>query len=158
MKQFLLFLLISYLIACGARAKDRCAFHSFMPDYLFFECPSVGDYFVYLWQEQVWLWTLWFLSQIWITFHIWFPKSPRLASTEHLFGTPMYCSLFIDQSLVLNRRADGKEEVTIEDLKDGISSANSTEVAISFEGSLLFGFCVPSESKKIDNVVVFFNL
>ena len=118
MKQFLLFLLISYLTACGARAKDRCAFHSFMPDYLFFECPSVGDYFVYLWQEQVWLWTLWFLSQIWITFHIWFPKSPRLASTEHLFGTPMYCSLFIDQSLVLNRRADGKEEVTIEDLKE----------------------------------------
>ena len=92
-----------YFTACGARSKDRCAFHGIGLDYLFFECPSIGDYFEYLWQEQVWLWTFWYLSQIWITFHIWFPKSPRLASTEQLFGTPMYCSLMIDQSLVLNR-------------------------------------------------------
>ena len=40
------------LSACGARAKDRCAFNGFMPDYVFYECPSVGDYFEYLWQEQ----------------------------------------------------------------------------------------------------------
>ena len=91
------------LSACGARAKDRCAFNDIMPDYLFFECPSVGDYFEYLWQEQVWLWALWFISQIWITAHIWFPRSPRLASTEQIFGTPMYCSLVIDQSIVFNR-------------------------------------------------------
>ena len=25
------------LSACGARAKDRCAFHNFLPDYIFFE-------------------------------------------------------------------------------------------------------------------------
>ena len=25
------------LSGCGARAKDRCAFHHFMPDYVFFE-------------------------------------------------------------------------------------------------------------------------
>ena len=104
--------------ACGARSKDRCAFHGIGLDYLFFECPSIGDYFDYLWQEQVWLWTFWYLSQIWITFHIWFPKSPRLASTEQLFGTPMYCSLMIDQSLVLNRRADGVEDLSVEDLKE----------------------------------------
>ena len=84
-----------------------------MPDYMFFECPSVGDYFEYLWQEQVWLWALWFVSQIWITAHIWFPKSPRLASTEQIFGTPMYCSLLIDQSLAMNRRNDGEEELRV---------------------------------------------
>ena len=107
-----------HVTACGARSKDRCAFHGIGLDYLFFECPSIGDYFDYLWQEQVWLWTFWYLSQIWITFHIWFPKSPRLASTEQLFGTPMYCSLMIDQSLVLNRRADGVEDLSVEDLKE----------------------------------------
>ena len=106
------------LAACGARAKDQCAFHSFMPDYLFFECPSVGDYFTYLWEEQVWLWALWFMSQIWVTAHIWFPKSPRLASTEVLFNTPMYCSLFIDQSLVLNRRPDGQDGLKLDELKE----------------------------------------
>ena len=57
------------LSACGARAENRCVFHDIFPDYLFFECPSVGDYFSYLWQEQVWLWALWFISQIWITGH-----------------------------------------------------------------------------------------
>lgn len=102
------------LSACGARAENRCVFHDFLPDYLFFECPSVGDYFDYLWQEQVWLWALWFMSQIWISAHIWFPKSARLASTEQIFGTPMYCSLVIDQSLVLNRRADGHEELKVQ--------------------------------------------
>ena len=78
----------------------------------------MGDYFDYLWQEQVWLWAIWFISQIWITAHIWFPKSPRLASTEDIFGIPMYCSLFIDQSLILNRRADGQEDLKIEEWKN----------------------------------------
>lgn len=78
----------------------------------------MGDYFDYLWQEQVWLWALWFISQIWITAHIWFPKSPRLASTEDIFGTPMYCSLLIDQSLILNRRADGQSDLKIEEWKN----------------------------------------
>ena len=30
----------------------------------------------------------------------------------------MYCSLMIDQSLVLNRRADGVEDLSVEDLKE----------------------------------------
>ena len=81
--------------------------------YMFFECPSVGDYFEYLWNEQVWLWALWFISQIWITAHIWSPLSPKLASTEQIFGTPWYCSLFLDQSLILNRRNDGEEELRV---------------------------------------------
>jgi chitin synthase len=36
------------LAACGARVKDKCAFHGFLPDYQFFECPTVGDYFRYI--------------------------------------------------------------------------------------------------------------
>ncbi len=76
---------ITLLIAgCGARAADVCSLHPAIPDYLFFECPAVGDYFEYLKQEQTWLWIFWFLSQLWITVHIWFPKSTRLASTEQV--------------------------------------------------------------------------
>ena len=32
------------LSACGARAKDRCAFHNFMPDYIFFEVLHLPEY------------------------------------------------------------------------------------------------------------------
>ena len=42
----------------------------------------------------------------------------RLASTEQIFGTPWYCSLFLDQSLVFNRRPDGQEDVRIDELKE----------------------------------------
>ena len=56
----------------------------------------------------MWLWIVWFMSQLWITSHIWYPKSPRLATTEEIFGSPGFSSAFIDQSLVLNRRRDGE--------------------------------------------------
>ena len=42
--------------------------------------------------------------------HIWYPKSPRLAKGEQLFCTPWYEGLFVEQSLVMNRRADGQKE------------------------------------------------
>ena len=95
------------LAGCGAQVANECTFYGIIPRYLFFDCPSVGDFLSYLWQEQMWLWALWFLSQLWITIHIWFPRSGRLASTEQLFGSPMYSGLFVDQSVVLNRRRDG---------------------------------------------------
>ena len=41
-----------------------------------------------------------------INIHIWFPESPRLAESEQIFCTPWYEGLFIDQSLVMNRRAE----------------------------------------------------
>ena len=39
------------------------------------------------------------------------PQSPRLATSEQIFGTPWYDGLFIDQSLVMNRRRDGMRKV-----------------------------------------------
>ena len=44
--------------------------------------------------------------QVWLTYHIWVPKSARLAATSQLFSTPFYSSLELDQSLMLNRRCD----------------------------------------------------
>ena len=46
------------------RARDKCAFNLVIPEYLFLECPNVGDFWQYLWDEQVWLWGLWYLSQV----------------------------------------------------------------------------------------------
>ena len=53
-----------------------------------------------------WVWVIWALSVMWISGHIWRPKSKRLASTEQMFGTPYYCGLMIDNSMILNRRSD----------------------------------------------------
>ena len=41
------------LTGCGARARDECAFDHSIPDYLFFECPAIGDYFRYTKKNRV---------------------------------------------------------------------------------------------------------
>ena len=61
--------------------------------------------------------------------HIWFPKSTRLASTEQIFGSPMYSSLMIDQSLVLNRRRDGEYELSFEDLMEDVQDVKMERLA-----------------------------
>ena len=45
-------------------------------------------------------------NQVWITLHIWFPRSNRLASTDQIFGTPSYSGLLTDISFMFNRRSD----------------------------------------------------
>jgi len=57
------------------------------------------------------------LTSFRITLHIWIPTNERLAPSEKLFVTPMYCSLLMDQSLSLNRRRDDEGEVKTEDLE-----------------------------------------
>lgn len=104
---------ITFLIALvGVREFDKCAFHGFLPDYLFFNMPDERyDFFDYIGKEFSWLWLLWLFSQTWITRHIWSPKSEKNAATEKLFVAPMYNSLLIDQDLALNRRWDDEDEV-----------------------------------------------
>ena len=109
---------ISLLIsACGLRTADPCFFQNTIPDYLYWQCPK-GDFLDnFISQEHAWIWLIWLLSQTWITLHIWSPQCERLASTEKLFVTPMYCGLLIDQSLCLNRRRDDEGEVKTEELE-----------------------------------------
>lgn len=104
---------ITFLITMvGVREFDTCAFHGFLPDYLFFNMPDERyDFLDYIGKEFSWLWLLWLFSQTWITRHIWSPKSEKNASTEKLFVCPMYSSLLIDQDLALNRRWDDEDEV-----------------------------------------------
>lgn len=105
------------LILCGFRATDTCAFHGFFPDYLFFNPPPVYNLGDYLLNEFAWFAIFWILSQTWITKHIWFPKSDKNAFTDHLFVTPLYNSLLIDQSVALNRRRiDQTESIQKKDM------------------------------------------
>jgi hypothetical protein len=41
---------------------------------------------------------------MWITIHNWGPLKGRLLPTEHIFCTPMYESLLLPLSFLLNRR------------------------------------------------------
>jgi chitin synthase len=66
----------------------------------------LSDAYEHLFWQYALVWLLWLLSQTWITLHIWKPNVDRLMRTEVLFTMPMYDSMFIDQSLALNRRHD----------------------------------------------------
>ncbi|XP_050362350.1 chitin synthase chs-2 isoform X1 [Nymphalis io] len=112
-------LVVNFLIAaCGLRNGDTCIFHGTVPDYLFFESPSVFSLSDFISRQMAWIWLLWLLSQTWITIHIWTPKAERLASTEKLFILPMYNGLLIDQSMALNRKRDDQKDVKTEDLAE----------------------------------------
>ncbi len=47
--------------------------------------------------------SVYWLSQLWVTSHIWFPKLERMAKNERIFCVPYYDTAFIDQSMMLNR-------------------------------------------------------
>lgn len=94
------------IVLCGLRQADVCAYHAVLPDHSFFHMPPVQSLFSYVFGQFVWIWVVWMLAQVWITRHLWNPKNLRNASTERLFVLPMYESLLLDQSLVLNRRRE----------------------------------------------------
>ena len=75
---------------------------------------SLCDIYEHLFWQHAWMWLLWLLSQAWISQYIWKPKVGRLMSTEVLFCTPMYDSMFVDQSLAFNRRHDKDKELLTE--------------------------------------------
>ena len=85
--------------ACGLRNEDPCIFRDTIPDYLYWECPT-GDFLNdFISNQHAWIWIVWLLSQTWIGIHIFMPHCERLAPTEKLFVTPMYCSLLIGKTL-----------------------------------------------------------
>ena len=90
---------------CHKRAQNPCTYQVF-PEHLFYECPPDSDSEQWFVDDFAWMWILWVLSQFWITFHIWMPKSRRLAATDQIFGTDYYNALLLDQSMMLNRRSD----------------------------------------------------
>ncbi|VDI06166.1 Hypothetical predicted protein, partial [Mytilus galloprovincialis] len=45
-----------------------------------------------------------FISIYWISRHIWSPKQGRLEKADILFVNPLYCSILLEQHLLMNRR------------------------------------------------------
>ena len=87
--------------------------NSLMPSYLFWTCDIHGkskgflDSLISDYLVPVSL--AWWLSFMWVTFHIWLPRVERLVQTERLFVQPLYCGVMLEQSLMLNRRRDDKD-------------------------------------------------
>lgn len=100
---------IALIILCGLRESNTCIFHGILPDYIFFNMPSVSFLVDFVFKQCSWLSVLWLFSQTWVTRNLWYPKSNRNASTEKLFVIPMYSGLIVDQSMALNRRRDDDE-------------------------------------------------
>ncbi|XP_066299933.1 chitin synthase chs-2-like [Branchiostoma lanceolatum] len=62
------------------------------------------------WREIIIGIALWWLSQLWISSHIWFRSSQRFAQTNKLFVRPMYCGGLVEQCLMLNRKSKDENE------------------------------------------------
>ena len=108
---------LSGLVAlCIARDQDACVFDGTIPNYVFFQCPSRDEMTSLIGSWGGWLWILWFISSLWMTRHIWMPKSRRLASTEQMFCKPYYSGLFLEQDITLNRRCDSGKKLFRMDL------------------------------------------
>ncbi|XP_026727307.1 chitin synthase chs-2-like [Trichoplusia ni] len=120
------------ILFCGMRNADPCAFHRTIPNNLFFESPPV--YFInqFIVGEMAWVWILWLVSQAWVTAHTWQPRCERLAASDKLFAKPWYCSIILDQALLLNRTKDDDNDISVDDIRgpgdDTISIASTDKV------------------------------
>ncbi|XP_041372213.1 uncharacterized protein LOC121385560 isoform X2 [Gigantopelta aegis] len=54
---------------------------------------------------------VWWLSLLWLTRHIWFPRQENLAKFERMFTNPMYCGILTTENLLLNRRRDTRKVI-----------------------------------------------
>ncbi|VDP20092.1 unnamed protein product [Heligmosomoides polygyrus] len=103
---------------CTFRSTDSCHMTSTLTKELFWKCfSSYSSFTVFLSSPQTWIWLSWFISQCWITVHLWTPKHERLARSEKLFILPYFVGAFVDQSLAFNRRRDDKAKIRPEDLE-----------------------------------------
>ncbi len=69
---------------------------------------------------------IYWVSQLWIASHIWYPKLERLAKNERIFTVPAYESSLIDQCMILNRRR--LDEIVTQDLNESSDPANSNRI------------------------------
>lgn len=96
---------LTYALA-GLRDSNVCIFHSFssVSDYLALTPINVVYLPDTIVNESLWIWILWWISQLWITSYIWHPRNEKNSPTEKLFVCPWYCGLLVDQCIVMNRR------------------------------------------------------
>ncbi len=78
---------------------DFSLYSGILGRYFYLDIPNFPNSLVTL---AIGLLAFW-LSQLWITSHIWFPKLERMAKNERIFCVPYYESSLIDQNMMLNR-------------------------------------------------------
>lgn len=83
---------------------NACAFHALVPDYIGLILSDHNSLIDTIISDKLWLWPIWWLSQLWITRHIWRPQNEKNAPTEKLFICPWYCEFLVDQCITMNRR------------------------------------------------------
>lgn len=114
------FIIIALWILAYCGTSD--VFYNFLPkeDY-FITHESFGSLCAILG-----LWFCWFLSQIWLTIHIWYPaENFSVASNSNLFVQPFYNPLLIEHSMSLNRVRYRVCENTGNPINDAIDRACS---------------------------------
>nr|XP_031837547.1 chitin synthase chs-2-like [Nomia melanderi] len=89
---------------CVMKNEDSYIFDNIIPDYLFFNEPIYNNIKDFILSWRVWCWIIWWLSQIWITIHVWFDQKEKLAPVKNIFYNSTYDSLIIDQFIGLNKR------------------------------------------------------
>ncbi|KAG8224960.1 hypothetical protein J437_LFUL005668 [Ladona fulva] len=109
------------IIICMKHSENPCYFNEILSTHLFFKSPSTYDFHHLMFEMHVWLWAPWFISQIWITRHIWTPKFHRVAPTEELFVNSSYSAALVDPSIIASRR---KADEAHEEVKDSNSHCN----------------------------------
>ncbi|XP_071447222.1 chitin synthase chs-2-like [Hetaerina americana] len=130
-------------VMCANRAADTCYYHGIIPDYLFFNAPSMYLLTQYISEKHVWLWLFWLLSQSWITLHTWVPKCDRVASTEKLFVIPLYSATVTDQSLALNRRQDDQPDLLKEELDEFFETNDKSDSSRQGDSQIRGSDCIP---------------
>lgn len=99
-----------FIASCETWFKDGS---SLLPPYLYWTCDIDGisrGFLATLYADYVLpIAILWWVSFMWVTFHIWLPRVERLVQTEKLFVQPLYCGVMLEQSLMLNRRRDDQD-------------------------------------------------
>ncbi|WKX94586.1 hypothetical protein Q1695_011678 [Nippostrongylus brasiliensis] len=120
---------------CTFRSADSCHMTGALTKELFWKCfSSYSSFTAFLSSPQSWIWLSWFISQCWITVHLWTPKHERLARSEKLFILPYFVGAFVDQSLAFNRRRDDKAKIRPEDLEFDQEDSSLTYETISGMG------------------------
>ncbi|XP_054734124.1 chitin synthase chs-2 [Anastrepha obliqua] len=112
------------------RGANVCAFHAFFPDYLSLIGNVHHEFTGSIVANNLWIWPLWWLSQLWVTRHIWRPRNEKNAPTEKLFICPWYCGFLVDQCIAMNRRIIDFNEESLS-RKDELSSGSLTDVTES---------------------------
>ena len=80
-------------------SENSLSYSSTIPHHLWFQCPVDNEYMTWFGDFGSWIVILWFSSSIWVTRHIWFPKSQRMASNDQLFGRPYYSGIWVYLSI-----------------------------------------------------------